>query len=221
MYGFVHIVQILIEGGRPDLTESFISTKDRIISTAIEIISDSGISQLTTKTVSLKANISEPLLYKFYGDMNELLVDVVDYYFKFDNTVEKTVRAQKGRYIDKIVTYVETYATYYDSYSELCTLMLQFEELLHNASTREKIVEGMNNRRDFLITLFDGAIDKGELSIPLTSRQLADSVMGYFLMDSFNRRITYNSWTYKKCICEFTKNLLGLSINKDKNKGED
>ena len=99
--------------------------------------------------------------------------------------------------------------------------MLQFEELLHNASTREKIVEGMNNRRDFLITLFDGAIDKGELSIPLTSRQLADSVMGYFLMDSFNRRITYNSWTYKKCICEFTKNLLGLSINKDKNKGED
>lgn len=221
MYGFVHIVQILIEGGRPDLTESFISTKDRIISTAIEIISDSGISQLTTKTVSLKANISEPLLYKFYGDMNELLVDVVDYYFKFDNTVEKTVRAKKGRYIDKIMTYVETYATYYDSYSELCTLMLQFEELLHNASTREKIVEGMNNRRDFLITLFDGAIDKGELSIPLTSRQLADSVMGYFLMDSFNRRITYNSWTYKKCICEFTKNLFGLSINKDKNKGED
>ena len=113
------------------MTESFISTKDRIISTAIEIISDSGISQLTTKTVSLKANISEPLLYKFYGDMNELLVDVVDYYFKFDNTVEKTVRAQKGRYIDKIMTYVETYATYYDSYSELCTLMLQFEELLH------------------------------------------------------------------------------------------
>ena len=110
MYGFVHIVQILIEGGRPDLTESFISTKDRIISTAIEIISDSGISQLTTKTVSLKANISEPLLYKFYGDMNELLVDVVDYYFKFDNTVEKTVRAKKGRYIDKIMTYVETYA---------------------------------------------------------------------------------------------------------------
>jgi AcrR family transcriptional regulator len=199
------------------LTESFISTKDRIISTAIEIISDSGISQLTTKTVSLKANISEPLLYKFYGDMNELLVDVVDYYFKFDNTVEKTVRAKKGRYIDKIMTYVETYATYYDSYSELCTLMLQFEELLHNASTREKIVEGMNNRRDFLITLFDGAIDKGELNIPLTSRQLADSVMGYFLMDSFNRRITYNSWTYKKCICEFTKNLLGLSINNDKN----
>ncbi len=199
------------------MTESFISTKDRIISTAIEIISDSGISQLTTKTVSLKANISEPLLYKFYGDMNELLVDVVDYYFKFDNTVEKTVRAKKGRYIDKIMTYVETYATYYDSYSELCTLMLQFEELLHNASTREKIVEGMNNRRDFLITLFDGAIDKGELNIPLTSRQLADSVMGYFLMDSFNRRITYNSWTYKKCICEFTKNLLGLSINNDKN----
>lgn len=199
------------------MTESFISTRDRIVSTAIEIISDSGLSQLTTKTVSAKANISEPLLYKYYGDMNELLVDVVDYYFRFDSTVEKTVRAKKGRYIDKIMTYVETYATYYDSYVELSTLMLQFEELLHNPYTREKVEGGMNNRRNFLITLFDGAIDKGEINIGLTSKQLADSVMGYFLMDSFNRRITYTSWTYKKCICEFTKNLLGLSIKKRKN----
>lgn len=199
------------------MTESFFSTRDRIVSTAIEIISDSGLSQLTTKTVSAKANISEPLLYKYYGDMNELLVDVVDYYFRFDSTVEKTVRAKKGRYIDKIMTYVETYATYYDSYVELSTLMLQFEELLHNPYTREKVEGGMNNRRNFLITLFDGAIDKGEINIGLTSKQLADSVMGYFLMDSFNRRITYTSWTYKKCICEFTKNLLGLSIKKRKN----
>lgn len=199
------------------MTESFISTRDRIVSTAIEIISDSGLSQLTTKTVSAKANISEPLLYKYYGDMNELLVDVVDYYFRFDSTVEKTVRVKKGRYIDKIMTYVETYATYYDSYVELSTLMLQFEELLHNPYTREKVEGGMNNRRNFLITLFDGAIDKGEINIGLTSKQLADSVMGYFLMDSFNRRITYTSWTYKKCICEFTKNLLGLSIKKRKN----
>lgn len=199
------------------MTESFISTRDRIVSTAIEIISDSGLSQLTTKTVSAKAKISEPLLYKYYGDMNELLVDVVDYYFRFDSTVEKTVRAKKGRYIDKIMTYVETYATYYDSYVELSTLMLQFEELLHNPYTREKVEGGMNNRRNFLITLFDGAIDKGEINIGLTSKQLADSVMGYFLMDSFNRRITYTSWTYKKCICEFTKNLLGLSIKKRKN----
>ena len=66
------------------MTESFISTKDRIISTAIDIISESGLSNLTTKTISAKANLSEPLLYRFYGDVNELLVDVVSYYFRFD-----------------------------------------------------------------------------------------------------------------------------------------
>ena len=59
------------------MTESFISTRDRIISTAIEIINDSGITALNTKMISQKANLSEPLLYRFYGDINELLVDDV------------------------------------------------------------------------------------------------------------------------------------------------
>lgn len=54
--------------------DSFVSRKDRIISSAIEIISESGLSALTTKNLALKENMSETLLYKYFGGINEVLI---------------------------------------------------------------------------------------------------------------------------------------------------
>ena len=66
--------------------DSFVSRKDRIISSAIEIISESGLSALTTKNLALKENMSETLLYKYFGGINEVLIEVVETYSKFDKT---------------------------------------------------------------------------------------------------------------------------------------
>ena len=60
--------------------DSFVSRKDRIISSAIEIISESGLSALTTKNLALKENMSETLLYKYFGGINEVLIEVVETY---------------------------------------------------------------------------------------------------------------------------------------------
>ena len=58
--------------------DSFVSRKDRIIASAIEIISESGLSALTTKNLALKENMSEALMYKYFGGIDEVLVEVVD-----------------------------------------------------------------------------------------------------------------------------------------------
>ena len=53
--------------------DSFVSRKDRIIASAIEIISESGLSALTTKNLALKENMSEALMYKYFGGIDEVL----------------------------------------------------------------------------------------------------------------------------------------------------
>ena len=55
--------------------DSFVSRKDRIIASAIEIISESGLSALTTKNLALKENMSEALMYKYFGGIDEVLVE--------------------------------------------------------------------------------------------------------------------------------------------------
>ena len=200
------------------MTESFISTKDRIISTAIDIISESGLSNLTTKTISAKANLSEPLLYRFYGDVNELLVDVVSYYFRFDKGIRKTIQSKEGSYLEKIRAYVENYAIYYENYYTLSTLMLQYEELLHNPATRDMVEAGAQGRREYLTNLFREAKEAGEIKTELIAENLTDCVYGYIHAACLKRRFGVQKGAFGKEICLFVDHMIRL-IKAEKNGG--
>ncbi len=200
------------------MTESFISTKDRIISTAIDIISESGLSNLTTKTISVKANLSEPLLYRFYGDIDELLVDVVNYYFRFDKGIRKTIQAKEGTNLEKIRAYVENYAIYYENYYTLSTLMLQYEELLHNPATRELVVAGATGRREYVTGLFAAALDAGEIKNGLHPANLADVVHGYIRAACLKRRFGAQRGSLGKEIVIFIDHMIRL-ISTEKSGG--
>ena len=57
------------------MNNNFVNRKDRIIASAIEIISESGLASLTTKTLAMKENMSESLLYRYFGGIEEVLVE--------------------------------------------------------------------------------------------------------------------------------------------------
>lgn len=184
------------------MTDSFISRKDRIISSAIEIISDSGLSALTTRNLAQKENMSEALLYKYFGGINEVLIEVVDYYSNFDEQIRHTIKGKSGSNIQKIYDYFETYATYYDNYYAISTLMLQYEELLHNIDTRDKITWCITQRIIFLEDLFKQAIVSKEIKDILTPTELANNATGLTMAHILSRRITYHKKTFKQEIMD-------------------
>lgn len=186
------------------MNDSFISRKDRIIVSAIEIISDSGLSALTTRNLALKENMSEGLLYKYFGGIDEVLVEVVDYYSRFDNSIRQTIKAKGGTNIQKLKDYLEAYATYYDNYYAISTLMLQYEELLHNIDTRERIAKCITERMSFIEDLFHSAIEAGEIKDLLTPAELANNVTGMTMSHILSRRITYHKRSFKQ---EFMDNI--------------
>lgn len=186
------------------MNDSFISRKDRIIASAIEIISDSGLSALTTRNLALKENMSEALLYKYFGGIDEVLVEVVDYYSRFDKGIRHTIKSKEGTNIQKLKDYFEAYATYYDNYYAISTLMLQYEELLHNIDTREKISWCITERMSFIADLFRHAIEDNEIVDVLTPEELANNVTGIIMSHILSRRITYHKKSFKQ---EFMDNL--------------
>lgn len=178
--------------------ESFISKKDRIIASAIEIISDSGLSALTTKNLAAKENISEELLYKYFGSIEEVLIEVVESYCQFDMRIRQTVKSKQGSNLDKLKRYLEAYATYYDSYFAISTLMLQYEELLHNADVRDKIAWVIMERMSFIEDIFRDAIAAGEIECDLTPLELANNVTGIMMSHILSRRIEYHKKSFKE-----------------------
>ncbi len=107
--------------------ESFVSKKDRIVASAIEIISESGIELLTVKTLAAKENMSEALLYNYFGSINEVLIEVVEQFVQFDKRIKETVESKRISNIEKLRDYFDTYITYYGNYPEITALVLNYD----------------------------------------------------------------------------------------------
>lgn len=192
------------------MSDNFISRKDRIIASAIEIISESGLASLSTKTLAMKENMSEALIYKYFGGINEVLIEVVEYFVRFDKSIIKTVQGKDVSNINKIHDFFETYAIYYDNYMEISAIVLNYEELLHNTGTREIIGVCIEERNRFLLQLIEQAMKTGEINSIFTANQLKCILMGVLSTQLLDRRTTYHSETLKVEVMESIDKILML-----------
>lgn len=192
------------------MSDSFISRKDRIIASAIEIISESGLASLSTKTLAMKENMSEALIYKYFGGINEVLIEVVEYFVRFDKSIVRTVQGKDMTNVEKIHEFFETYAIYYDNYMEISAIVLNYEELLHNTGTREIIGTCIEERNNFLLQLINDAMKAEEINDTFTANQLKCILMGILRTQLLDRRTTYHSETLKVEVMESIDKILML-----------
>lgn len=179
------------------MEDSYISNRDKIVASAIELIGDLGLHALTPKNLARKQNISDTLIYKYFGGIDEVLIAVVNEYAAFDINIQRTVDHLDGSYIDKIRYYADTYATYYDNYIGMGAIMLHYEELLHMSETREVISECMLKRNDFVCSLFQGAIENKEIRPVFTPKELTLVFNGLFTEGLLERRNQYSRKSFR------------------------
>lgn len=180
------------------MNNNFVNRKDRIIASAIEIISESGLGSLTTKTLAMKENMSESLLYRYFGGIEEVLVEVIDTFTKFDSSIIATIEAKDISHLNKAVEFLKTYSTYYDGYKELAAIVLNYEEFLHNVNTRETIARSIDMRTSFLRKEFEAAMKENEIIDTFTSEELANIFIGSLGRDLLNRRIQYENKSHNQ-----------------------
>ncbi len=180
------------------MNNSFINRKDRIIASAIEIINEAGLASLTTKTLAMKENMSESLLYRYFGGIDEVLVEVVDTYTKFDKAMLATIEAKSIPHFDKVLEVFRTLSTYYAGYHEMAAIVLNYEELLHNVNTRETIARCIEMRTSFIRKEFQAAIQEKEIIDTFTADELACMFFGTMERDLLNRRIENENRSHKQ-----------------------
>lgn len=171
------------------MNNNFVNRKDRIVASAIEIISEAGLESLTTKSLAMKENMSESLLYRYFGGIDEVLVEVVDTFTKFDKSMIATIEAKDISHIDKVMEFLKTLGTYYGGYTEISAIVLNYEGLLHNVNTRDTITACIYNRTMFIRTELKAAMDAGEIIDTFTPEELANILLGATSRDLLNRRI--------------------------------
>lgn len=192
------------------MSDSFISRKDRIIASAIEIISESGLASLSTKSLAMKENMSETLIYKYFGGINEVLIEVVEYFARFDRSIVRTVQGKDVSNVEKIHEFFDTYAIYYDNYIEISSIVLNYEELLHNTGTREIIGTCIEERNRFLLQLIQNAMSDREINSTFSAEELKCILMGILSSQLLDRRLTIHSETLRTEVMESIDKILML-----------
>ena len=155
------------------------------------------------------------MIYKCFTNTDEILVEVVNLYFRFDKGIFSTLESRSITNLEKIKMYVDNYGTYYNNYFSLSAIMLQYEELLHNTNTREIVQQGFLERRENLAKIFDNAISNGEIKADVKGEMLADNLLGMFIVCSLNRRVMVMSRSFKDEIdIQYSKWIESLCNNK-------
>ncbi|MBE5923468.1 MAG: TetR family transcriptional regulator [Lachnospiraceae bacterium] len=180
------------------MNNNFVNRKDRIIASAIEIISEAGLSSLSTKTLAMKENMSESLLYRYFGGIDEVLVEVVETFTKFDKGIIATLEAKDIPHFDKAMEFTKTLSTYYAGYKEISAIVLNYEELLHNVNTREAMAACLLERMAFMRREFTMAIEEGEIVDTFTPEELTNMVFGTMYRALLNRRLENESKTHEQ-----------------------
>ncbi|MHB8063219.1 MAG: TetR/AcrR family transcriptional regulator [Ruminiclostridium sp.] len=98
------------------MKKPFPSRRDRIILTAIEIMSDSGIQGISTKELAKRQDITESLLYRYFKSKDEIIVAVIEYYSSFDRIIMNTILKSDLTYMGKITEFIRMYIEYYENF---------------------------------------------------------------------------------------------------------
>ena len=192
------------------MEEKNISQRDYIIVSAIELISDSGLSSLSMKHLSYRSNISEPMIYKLFGGIGGVLVAVVETFVKFDKSIRQTVLSKDSSSISKIKDFFNAYATYYENYKEITAVILNYEELLHNADTRELVTSCIQDRDKVLRQLIKEGLEKNEIKNIFTTEELSDILISVMNGMILNRRVIQHEKSLKDEILQTVDKLMQM-----------
>lgn len=156
----------------------YIKRKDRIILTAIEIIDELGFQGLSTKEISKRQQVSEATLYKYYKSKNEIILNLLESYSKFDLDIKQTIELNHLSCKESIAFLMTKYAEYYENYPAMTAILSSYEYLQHEKELAEKVIRIFESRVTFIKLLIDEALKKGEFQTQMDSEALVDVIIG-------------------------------------------
>ena len=153
-------------------------TKESLILSMIEVISEKGLQGLTTREVAKRQGISESTIFKHYKSKNELILAVLDYFSQYDQAIINSMGLKKFKPIEAITYFVEAYVTYYENYPEITAITLSYEELMHEVELSDLVKRIFTKRINTIQSLIEDAQRQNEIPKDVDPESMADLIIG-------------------------------------------
>ena len=170
----------------------YMSRKDSILISAIDIMEEKGIVGMTTKEIALREGITEPAIYRQYKGKKEIVLAVLEKFAGYDDQIMSTVDQQNMNSIDAIRYFLVSLSDYYEGYPQVVTAMFSLDVFWYDENTKKLMIDIINKRLNFLEKYVRLGLEEKSFNIDLDSKNLTEMIYGYLMNTTFNWKILSN-----------------------------
>lgn len=173
-------------------------TKEGLVLSAIEVISEYGLQGLTTREVAKRQGISESTIFKHYKTKNELILAVLDHFSQYDEAIIESIKVKESTPIEAIMYFVDSYVTYYENYPAITAILHTYEGLMREPELSDTVKRIFNHRLSTIRSLIDQAKRLKEFQIEVDSENLTDVIIGLERVITLRWRINNYDFSLKE-----------------------
>lgn len=160
---------------------SYLTRKENIILSAIEIIDELGLHELSIREIAKRQQVSDASLYKHFKSKQEILIAVLEYYSTFDSMIIRSIEQSNKGSKEGIMSFYRLLSEYYENYPSVSAIMTSYQLLLHDEVTKAKVEDIYFGRNQFIRTTIEKAKIEGHINSEHNSEIIADIIQGTFM----------------------------------------
>lgn len=157
--------------------KKFTERQQQIVETAIKLIADKGIQNLTTKNLAKEIGISEPALYRHFSNKLEILKAVIiNFQIKMQPALEKLKKSLNS--LNKIENFILEHLKIINKNPDFAKVIFSEANFQNEENLILKMNDMMNKSHKVLETIVQSGQKKGEIRSDISSLSLVRMIIG-------------------------------------------
>lgn len=183
------------------MIDNYLSRKEKITITSIEILDEKGIQGLTTREIASRQNITEPAIYRHFSSKKNIILSIIEKFKIFDELISSTIKENEIEPIEALKYYVESFSTYYENYPEITTIMFSLDIYGYDEELKKEMFDTFKNRDQLICEIIKEGQDKNIFNKNLSPEYFADIIIDVIWG-------TIKRWKFNHCKSDLTHEVM-------------
>ena len=159
------------------MIDNYLTRKEKITITSIEILDEKGIQGLTTREIASRQNITEPAIYRHFSSKKSIILSIIEKFKIFDELISSTIKENEIEPIEALKYYVESFSTYYENYPEITTIMFSLDIYGYDEELKKEMFDTFKNRDQLICEIIKEGQDKNIFNKDLSPEYFSDIII--------------------------------------------
>jgi len=157
---------------------NFTKRQQEIIDTAIELIAEKGIQQLTIKNLSKKIGIAESAIYRHFSSKLEILLNILVLFKENKEQINNLIQKMQTNPTEKLYAMLRRRFEHFTENRAMATVIFSEELFRNDRRLSEQIYEIMLSNQEVIINIIKDGQKNGEFRDDVSAQEIAFMITG-------------------------------------------